>query len=628
MVLFPAAAMLVMAIEAVRQISGGNKGNIIAGYTFKDVAFHTPLSLVKDSNGVEVEFHLRPLQQAADRETTWSEFRLYAFDRQECSEICRGCIRAEFDKNDTEVDNGLERVEHIGRYRRIFQEGKTACQKRMDTEKSYRIFDEVGLGFGPTFQTVKVGTYNTSAEAFGEISLHEWLLKDFNRNQQPNVIHPTALDGLLQLSFLALSEGGAKSISSLVPRRIKRLWISSAGLNGSGSTTIKAYNKSNAKSVREATSTVVAFDSSEKDLRIVLEGYDKIALGNHNESGTESQNDRTVCFNIDSRADIDLLNDKSFSIYSRSVSQPKSTPISFFQDLKLAVSLFIKNALSVMEQKDQNLMQPHHQQYVRWMRHECEKMDTEGALLSQWREHANNPTFLERLCSSLEENKDNYMQGKFHTEVGRNLIKILCGEVDPLELFFKTGLVKGYYHEFNKTTNGLNYFLVYLDALVHKRPRLKILEIGAGTGGVTKSVLETITKHSDHKSHSPRFSHYTYTDISPSFFENGRLLFEGLEHKVTFKILDIEKEPSEQGFEAGSFDLIIADNVRSHLIQNTYLANKSLGFSCHSRLRCNHVERPKTPQTVSINLFHYRNNLKTTTGTGSLHLWSSLSQKQ
>ncbi|MCJ1251907.1 hypothetical protein MMC30_009145 [Trapelia coarctata] len=97
-------------------------------------------------------------------------------------------------------------------------------------------------------------------------------------------------------------------------------------------------------------------------------------------------------------------------------------------------------------------------------------------------------------------------------------------------------------------TNGLNSFLVYLDGLAHKCPGIKILEIGADTGGVTGHVLHTLTNYGEHGSNVPRFGHYAYTDISPSF-ENAKSMFKAYKDKVTSRTLDIERDPTHQGFE-------------------------------------------------------------------------------
>ena len=53
---------------------------------------------------------------------------------------------------------------------------------------------------------------------------------------------------------------------------------------------------------------------------------------------------------------------------------------------------------------------------------------------------------------------------------------------------------------------------------------------------------------------------YTFSDVSAAFFAGAMqklAAFPGVE----FKILDLEKPATEQGFEAGAFDLILGTNV-------------------------------------------------------------------
>lgn len=95
-----------------------------------------------------------------------------------------------------------------------------------------------------------------------------------------------------------------------------------------------------------------------------------------------------------------------------------------------------------------------------------------------------------------------------------------------------------------------------LELLAHKKPNFRILEIGAGTGGTTITVLPVLQL-----THGERmYSSYTYTDISSGFFPMAKERFKDFE-AVEFAVLDISRNPLEQGFSPESFDLIIACNV-------------------------------------------------------------------
>ena len=136
--------------------------------------------------------------------------------------------------------------------------------------------------------------------------------------------------------------------------------------------------------------------------------------------------------------------------------------------------------------------------------------------------------------------------------VGREMPRVIHGETTILEHLLPNNLLDNYY----SNALGFPQFTEWLSRMVaqlsHRYPRMKILEVGAGTGGATKGVL----KHIDHW-----YTSYTFTDISNGFFESAQETFKDHSGRMTFKILDLEKDISAQGFEEGAYDLVIASFV-------------------------------------------------------------------
>ena len=87
--------------------------------------------------------------------------------------------------------------------------------------------------------------------------------------------------------------------------------------------------------------------------------------------------------------------------------------------------------------------------------------------------------------------------------------------------------------------------------LAHRYPRMKILEIGAGPGSSTKSVLQALES---------AFMSYTLTDISSDVVADIEKFFSN-RPKMIFKTLDFDENLIKQGFSEHSFDLVIASNV-------------------------------------------------------------------
>ena len=101
---------------------------------------------------------------------------------------------------------------------------------------------------------------------------------------------------------------------------------------------------------------------------------------------------------------------------------------------------------------------------------------------------------------------------------------------------------------------GHSYMAAYIDCLAHKYPHLKCLEINAGIGNVTHSVLQVLCGFAGDV---PRFSSYDVTDSRTEQFEDIKAGLPECDKLVTFKKLDVETDPLEQGFEQTSYDLII-----------------------------------------------------------------------
>ena len=87
---------------------------------------------------------------------------------------------------------------------------------------------------------------------------------------------------------------------------------------------------------------------------------------------------------------------------------------------------------------------------------------------------------------------------------------------------------------------------------------MRILKIGAGTGSAIVQVLNALTNE---VWAAPRFFSLDYTDISAGFFERANEKLERWNGLIDYRRLDIEQNSVEQGFEPGSYDLVIASEV-------------------------------------------------------------------
>ncbi|MFI6738454.1 SDR family NAD(P)-dependent oxidoreductase [Nonomuraea sp. NPDC050451] len=151
----------------------------------------------------------------------------------------------------------------------------------------------------------------------------------------------------------------------------------------------------------------------------------------------------------------------------------------------------------------------------------------------------------------------------FVTEVALNsrmyhhLPAVLRGERDPLELLSRDGggeLTRQLYDIAPLCRFANQVAGALLDEIVAAWPPdrpLRVLEVGAGTGGTTAALLPRLP--------SDR-TRYTFTDVWPFFCTSARRRFAAHDF-LDYRQLDLNADPAAQGFGAGGYDVVVAANA-------------------------------------------------------------------
>jgi SAM-dependent methyltransferase/acyl carrier protein len=141
--------------------------------------------------------------------------------------------------------------------------------------------------------------------------------------------------------------------------------------------------------------------------------------------------------------------------------------------------------------------------------------------------------------------------------IGSRLAECLTGRASGLEILFGSPTMKSILEDFYECwplfRTPLRVLAASLDRAVATcsgADRIKVLEVGAGTGGATGAILATL------RASNTQFS-YCFTDVSPSLVHAARASF-GDNDDMTFTVLDIEREPPGD-FES-AFHVIVAAN--------------------------------------------------------------------
>ncbi len=140
---------------------------------------------------------------------------------------------------------------------------------------------------------------------------------------------------------------------------------------------------------------------------------------------------------------------------------------------------------------------------------------------------------------------------------GELVSAVLRGQESPLETLFPGGspeLAQNLY-ERSATMRYINALAAAAFGAVSGATApgrsLRVLEVGAGTGGTTAALLPVLAADR---------TRYVFTDMSELFLDRARERFVAYPF-VEYRLFDMEKDPATQGFGPAAFDVIVSANA-------------------------------------------------------------------
>ncbi|WP_339521579.1 SDR family NAD(P)-dependent oxidoreductase [Pseudomonas sp. EL_65y_Pfl2_R96] len=210
--------------------------------------------------------------------------------------------------------------------------------------------------------------------------------------------------------------------------------------------------------------------------------------------------------------------------------------------------------------------------YGRWWATSLELLQQQGLVQRRGTqiaitEHANLQQ-LEQRWSMLRDELVAVPQRKAQVELVdaclQQLSAILGGRTQATHVMFPNGSmdkVEGVYRHnalsdyFNQVVAGV--VQQHIEALLIREPhrQLRILEVGAGTGGTSSIVLPALQPW------RRQIAEYCYTDISKAFLMYAKKTYGAANPFLTYQVWNVEQPPQAQGLELGGYDIVIAANV-------------------------------------------------------------------
>jgi acyl transferase domain-containing protein len=511
-IVFPSAGYIAAVTEAIRQLSGK------VAYSFRDIFIKSALFLDEDHD-VEIMTILKPVRLTDVLDSAWFEFSISSYTEKGWTKHCTGQVI------------GVEETSSPGIQIKPYH-------RQVSSPNHYEALRECGLDYGPHFQGLKNVTADpNSRRATGtltsEMNMDE--LKAFS-------IHPTIIDKALQLITVAATRGLTRAVDRLaVPISFERVYLASSD-----------SNEISANAVLTATTYGNAFGHvfahADKKSLLEVEGLKTFVV---DAEAALSDPSKAVWFaSTNWKPDIEFL--------PMSTLLPVASPrrVKCFELLNMAGTLYLIRMWHLIESITP--AKPHLTKYKQWVEDIMRAFRVgEHSAVPETQEWMTLP--FDRLCSLIDEKEasdditalqDRGTILSFLRRLVDSTPEILRGQQAALDILMEDSSLENYYSPSSDPTDCAQF----LSLIGHSRPRMRVLEIGGGTGGFTSSVLQGLETPAG----AMMYSEYVFTDISPGFFPRAKERFNRFPG-IVFKKLDITKDPIEQGF--GGFDLVVASNV-------------------------------------------------------------------
>ncbi|KAI4910493.1 Type I Iterative PKS [Alternaria infectoria] len=539
--LFPATGMIMMALEAVKQHFQTDQ--VILGYNIKEATFMNPIVVSSEpTSKTEVVTQLRPLRQDYEKTSTRSEVRIFARSDSEWIECVRAEVHVEYEETATEVDCGLEARAHAKSLLDSYVAAEQQCMLPISKTDFYDWHKNQGLKYGEAFALADKIRWDGHELGIASVDVSASMYS------YEGVVHPAVLDAACQVCFTAPSTGMSDKLPTIIPHKVYDTWISASGWQHPQTRHIRMLTTSRfKKTIKGIESSFTALADDGSPLCHVSRLEMSPVLG----AETKNEVERKLLHGFDWKPQLSLMKPSQLQAYCEAdyFADDESTQVDFIIELEQTIRAVVHRNLDRLEDTDWSTAPTHMKKYLSWLKLHLEHVP----ILSQ-KELTD-----EELNKKLNHLSMQFPDWRMFIEIAEHIVPIVRGDINALELLFSTTLAQDIYKAMFAPVYN-DKFISYLSLVAHENPTQKILEVGSGTGAMTEHIISTL-RDVENRTGGTAFSSYTYTDVSPGFFEKAREKFSHSQDRMIFKTFDIESDVTKQGFQSGTYDVILAGSV-------------------------------------------------------------------
>ena len=551
-IIFPAAGYLTMAIEATSQFGQLHQISVTPAtkYKLREVRINRPMVLSEETP-TEISLVMRPQGESSNLSKSWLEFSVSSWTRETgWIEHSRGLTSLRENDQEPNPINGKRQIAtERDHYQDTIGNLQSRCQITLSPVDIYSRFSRMGLEFGPSFRNIHAGQASTDC-AVCSISI-PYTSKMMPKEIESGIlIHPGTFDACLQVADIAGEGGSLSDLDLHVPTFFKEITICPELLNIPGNKIRVFATRSRPNCDFDSdvhTSFIVTDPQEEAKVLIRVQGYTASRIPNQDIEGINT-GDRGLCYQTKWEPCLDLMTREQYTVTFNKHSNAQ-VATNQIENLERAAFYQLKSALQALSKENIDIPPTHLRDLHRVL----------SKLLIQVQQ-GDWPFQDSKWLSCDEEEKNRFLTsfisaddcGRLVCSVGENLVPIFRQEVEPLSIMLGDNMLESFYRSHESFKLGNESCADMVRKLAHQNPNMRIIELGAGTGATTMRVLRAL---------GSKFAHYDFTDISSGFFERAREEQKEWGNKICYGKLNVEDDPVGQGFQAETYDLVIAANV-------------------------------------------------------------------
>ncbi|GAW18084.1 hypothetical protein ANO14919_075550 [Xylariales sp. No.14919] len=536
-IVYPAAGCIAMAIEAIRQYHSGSDMGTISEYELRDVEILRAVVIPDSTTGTELQLSLRGCSDKSFNALHSKEFSICSHSPLNgWIEHCKGLISVMFDSK-TDGASTWSSVSHAAGNR----PGEPfVASRRITPEQLFGELHDVGVKHGPAFQNlveIKAGR----GQSYGTFRIANTKSLMPGHYERDHVIHPVTLDAVFQLAYPALSKGESKLAGSAIPRSIKTMNLSASIVKTPGHL-FQNYTRLLRQDSRGFDVELVTMNAPDDVdtlpiLRVSGMHFESLGLSADANQVHDSA-DSSLYMKMEWREDLTLL--PPGSLNKMLSFEPDEADAVLIRDLRKAAYIYIHEAIQSLTDTEVKGLDRHFKSLYTWMGSQKTKAEWSEAPLGT------KEALFEKIRTAGA-------TGLLLTRIGENLAAIMRKTMDVTNIVMKSNSLYSFYESDLGYKRSLSQMGKLLELFAHKNPCAKVLEIGAGTGVCTAAALRAFGREG-----SASFASYDFTDTSEDRLNEAKQRFGSWGDLVRYETLDIERDPSAQGFGPASYDLIIS----------------------------------------------------------------------